>query len=386
LSIALWGSELSPFTLKLQALLAYAALPYRMLPATGGRLENYRSIAAMELARRRRTAVRYPALSGLDEYPLVPYLLTHGRVYYDSSALAHWLDDCHPPAPGPLIPGDPALGFAARLIDEAFDEFGLYLVHHARWVVSASTNDAGARLARELARVLPPGAGPGFARRFAARQVRRLPYLFSVAPPELAIDGLPAELTPPARVGFPPTHRLIAHAWEAYLDGVDAVLREQPYLLGERFTLADASVYGQLGMNLEDPTAAEVMQRRVPATVRWLRAIRDGAHVGSRGRLTLSTRLRGLLDAIARTFLPLMIQNDAAYNAARAAGETLFNEPAFNRSRALYDGTLLGLPFRCVVKTFQVRVWQELRATWSTLDDRARTPLFRILPPNLPLS
>jgi len=381
-----WGSELSPFTLKLRALLAYAAVPSRMLPDEGTRLENCRAAVRIELAKRRRTAVRYPALSALDEYPLVPFLLARGRVLYDSSALAHWLDDHHPPAPGPLVPGDPALAFAAQLIDEAFDEFGLYLVHHARWVVSATTNDAGARLAREFARVLPPGAGRGFARRFAARQVRRLPYLFSVAPSGFAIDGLPPDLTPPARAGFPATHRLITHAWEAYLDGVEAVLREQPYLLGERFTLADASVYGQLGMNLKDPAAAEVMRRRTPVTVRWLCAIRDGAHVGSAGPLALSTHVRGLLDAISRTFVPLMIQNEAAYVAARAAGETRFNESAFNRGRALFDGELLGLPFRAVVKAFQVRVWRELRSSWATLDAPARVPLLRVLPPDGPFS
>jgi glutathione S-transferase len=382
--LAIWGSELSPFTLKLRALLDYAELPYRMLPAQGGRRENLAALLRIELTKRRRTALRYPALSALDEYPLVPFLLSGPRVYYDSSALARWLDDLHPPAPGPLVPGDPTLAFAAQLIDEAFDEFGLYLVHHARWVVSASTNDAGARLAREFARVLPPGAGRAFARRFAARQVRRLPYLFSVAPTGCTVDGLPPPLTPAARDGFPPTHRLLAHAWEAYLDGVEDVVREQPYLLGERFTLADASVYGQLGMNLKDPTAADVMQRRAPATFRWLCAIRDGRHAGSHGGLAVCTRLRGLLDAISRTFVPLMVQNEAAYEAARAAGETLFNERAFDRGRALYDATLLGRPVRAVVKSFQVRVWRELRAAWRVLEEPARVPLRRVLPPDVP--
>jgi hypothetical protein len=258
------------------------------------------------------------------------------------------------------------------------------VVHHARWVVSATTNDAGARLAREFARVVPPGTGPGFARRFSARQVRRLPYLFSVAPGDLASAGLPPERVPPAPAGFPPTHRLLAHAWEAYLDGVEAVVREQPYLLGERFTLADASVYGQLGMNLKDPSAAEIMQRRTPATYRWLVAIRDGEHAGRGGALVLSTRLRGLLDAISRTFIPLMVQNEAAYDAARAAGETLFNEAAFDRGRAIYQGTLLGLPFRAVVKTFQVRVWRELRDAWNMLDEASRAQLRRVLPPSGP--
>lgn len=383
--LRVWGSELSPFTLKLRALLAYAGVPYRMLPEQGSRLENYAAMGRIELAKRRRTAVRYPALSNLDEYPLVPFVLTGSSgVLYDSSALARWLDDLHPPAPGPLVPYDPALAFTAQLIDEAFDEFGLYLVHHARWVVSAATNDAGERLAREFARVLPPGAGGAFARRFAARQVRRLPYLFSVAPPGFAIDGVPPACTPPAVPDFPPTHRLLAHAWEAYLDGVEAVVREQPYLLGERFTLADASASGHLGMNLKDPTAAEIMQRRAPATMRWLGVIRDGQHVGRGGSVALSARLRGLLDAIARTFVPLMIQNEAAYDAARAAGETLFNEPAFDRRRALYDGTLLGCPFRAVVKTFQVRVWRELRRAWALLDERARLSLLHVMPPSDP--
>jgi glutathione S-transferase len=384
-AVRIWGSELSPFTLKLRALCDAAAVPYTMLPDEGTRLQNYRAIAAIELAKRRRTAERYPALSDLDEYPLVPFVLAEGRVLYDSSALAHWLDARHPAATGPFVPDDSALAFAAQLIDEAFDEFGLYLVHHARWVVSAATNDAGARLAHEMRHVLLPGTGPAFGRRFAARQVRRLPYLFSVAGDGQG-NGMPAALTPPTRAGFPPTHRLLNHAWEAYIDGVEAVLREQPFLLGERFTLADASVYGQFGMNLKDPSAADRMQARAPATFAWLLSIRDRRHVGRQGSLQISTRLRGLFDAISRTFVPLMLQNERAYTTAQRAGETLFNEAAFNRQRALYEGRLLGQPFRAVVKTFQVRVWRELCAAWATLDAAARIPLLQILPPDAPFS
>jgi hypothetical protein len=164
------------------------------------------------------------------------------------------------------------------------------------------------------------------------------------------------------------------------------VLREQPFLLGERFTLADASVYGQLGMNLKDPTAAERMRGRAPVTFAWLQSVRDRRHVGRDGALRISTHLRGLFDAIHRTFVPLMIQNELAYTAAQAAGERLFNEAAFDRRRALYDGTLLGQPFRSVAKTFQVRVWRELRAAWRELDAAARTPLLQVFPPDSPFS
>ncbi|MFN8642370.1 MAG: hypothetical protein U0802_12225, partial [Candidatus Binatia bacterium] len=274
---AVWGSELSPYTLKLWALLAAASVPFRNLPDQGGRLENLRCNLRIERGKRRRTIERWPALDPLDEYPLVPFLVVDGRrVLYDSSALAAWLDHTQAPPRGPLIPDDPALAFVARLIDEAFDELGLYLVHHARWVTSARTNDAGVRLAHELRRVLPPGVQPLLARRFARRQVRRLPYLFSVAPPGFTVPGLPPELTPPSRPGFPPTHALLDDLRGAVLDAVEGVLTRQPYLLGERFTVADASVYGELGMNLKDPTAAEDMRRRAPTTFRWLCAIRDG--------------------------------------------------------------------------------------------------------------
>ena len=376
-----WGSELSPYTLKLRALLTAAAVPYRDLPAEGGRLENLRCNLLIERGKRRRAIERWPALDPLDEYPLVPFLvIDEQRVMYDSSALAAWLDHTQAPPRGPLIPDDPALGFVARLIDEAFDELGLYLVHHGRWVTSALTNDAGVRLAREFARVLPPGMQPVMARRFARRQVRRLPYLFSVAPPGFSVPGLPPELTPPSREGFPPTHALLDELRGAVLDAVEGVLARQPYLLGERFTLADASVYGELGMNLKDPTAAEDMRRRAPTTFRWLCGIRDGAHATSTGPLVLADALRPLLELLDRSFAPLMAQNEAAYEAARAAGETRFNEWAFDHGRALYDGVLLGHPFRSVVKTFQVRAWRDLRAAWSALDAEARARVRKVLP------
>lgn len=376
----IWGSELSPFSLKLRALCDYAALPYTWLPADGGRLQNYRVLWLINRATRRRTALRYPQLTALDEYPLVPFFIEDmHQVLYDSSALAHWIDDQHRPSRGPLFPDEPALGFVAQLIDEAFDEFGLYMVHHNRWVVSATTNDAGARLAREFARVVLPGMGTRFAHRFARRQVRRLPYLFSVAPAGFAVPGVRPELKPPSRQGFPETHQLLTEAWDAYLAGMETVLARQPFLLGDRFTVADASAYGQLGMNLKDQTAADQIRSRAPTTYRWLCAIRDGHHLQDGDSLHLSDELQPLLDIIGRTFVRLMRQNEVAYEAAREGGETVFNEAAFDQGRALYDGELLGRPFRSVVKTFQVRVWRDIKDAWRALPTAAREQVAPLL-------
>ncbi len=372
--LALWGSELSPYALKLRACLDAAHLPYAWLPADGGRLVNLRANWRVEWAKRTGAVERHPALDPLDEYPLVPFLIEDDRrVHYDSSALARWIDARHPGSDGPLVPADPALAFAAQLVDEAFDEFGLYMVHHNRWVVSARTNDAGARLARELRRVVPPGAGWIVERTFSQRQVRRLPYLFSVAPHGFSV-GLRPALTPPSPPGFPPTHDLLADAWTRCLAAVEAVLTRRPFLLGERFTLADAGVYGQLGMNLTDPTAADDIRTRASATFAWLERIRDRGHVGCRGDVGLHGDLAGLFAFIGETFVPLMRQNARAYADAVARGERLFNERAFDARRALYDGELLGRPFRSVAKTFQVRVWREVEAAWAALgaDERGR--------------
>jgi glutathione S-transferase len=387
----LWGAELSPFALKVEALLRFAGVPFRWLPREGSFL------AALRFERRRRRLVARrapltsPRMTELDEFPLVPFLFgPAGENLYDSTAIALWLDGEGGPRDDrvpPLVPADDAaLRFAVRLVDEALDEVGLYLVHHNRWVVSARDNDAGARLAQEMRPLLGPFASL-LERSFPARQVRRLPYLFSVASPgDTTFDDLPPPLRPPAREGFPPTHALLEEAFSRLLASVEPVLSTRPYLFGERFTLADASLYGQLGMNRTDPGARAWIARDAPATEAWIERIARGDLHGDRsdGRLALDDSVSPLVDWISRTFVPLMRQNHEAWEHHRAAGETQFNEAAFDAGRALYDGELLGRPFRSVVKTFQVRVWRDLRGEWRGLPASDRERLERLLPGDAP--
>ena len=385
---ALWGSTLSPFALKVEALLRFAGLPYRWLPAQG------RSAEALHFEWRRRRLVRgrlpltSPRLSGLDEFPLVPFLFgPRGENLYDSSAIGAWFDANGFTAAAPLLPAnDAALRFALQLVDEALDEVGLYLVHHNRWVVSARDNDAGVRLAREFRPLLGPLA-PAVARSFPARQVRRLPYLFSVAPPGADFAELPARLRPPAPPGFPPTHALLDEAYASLLAALEALLATQPFLFGERFTLADASVYGQLGMNRADPSASARLLHVAPAVHAWVERLAHGDFSGHRpgGEIALGDAHAPLLGWIGATFVPLMKQNYDAWQLQCARGETRFNERGFDAGRSLYDGVLRGRPFRSVAKTFQVRVWQDLRVAWDALAPIARARVEALLPANLGL-
>jgi glutathione S-transferase len=369
--LVVWGPELSPYLLKLESMLVHAGLPFRRLPRDGGRFTNVRTSRQIARATAARTALRPPASDPLDEYPLVPFLVAGRDVLYDTSALAAWIDERSEAAP--LLPRDPALRWIARFVDEAFDEIGLYMVHHNRWKLAAGDNlRPGVRLAREYARLLPPLTAPLFARWFERRQVRRLPYLFSVAPAGYSAKGLSRAMTPPSLDGFPPTHDLLEECWQRTLAAMEKLLRRQRYLLGERFTIADASAYGQLSMNLTDGLAARRLRDLAPRTFGWLVSIKAGDHAQAAGELSSSALLRPLLELFAETFAPLMRQNEAAYEHFRSGGATVFNEKAFDARASLYDGELLGKPFRSVAKTFQVRVWRDLRAEWSALDAGAQ--------------
>ncbi len=381
----LWGVELSPFALKLEALLRIAELPFVWMPASGPFREAFRHARRRELLVRRRLPLTWPPMTALDEFPQVPFLFgPDGETLYDSSAIGAYLAGEArgvSPRTAALLPaGDPALRFAVRLIDEALDEVGLYLVHHQRWVVAARDNDAGARLARDMRPLLGPFAHIlRFA--FPRRQVRRLPYLFSIAPADATFDDLPAGLRPPSRPGFPPTHALLATMLDELLAALEPVLARRPFLFGNVPTLADTSVYGQLDMNRSDPSAWRVIVERAPATARWIERIARGElGAAETPDLRLHDDLAPLLDWVARTFVPLMRQNAAAWAVHRDAGETRFNEAAFDAGRALYDGVLLGQPFRSVVKTFQVRVWQTLRAEWDALASADRLRLAPSMP------
>jgi glutathione S-transferase len=379
--IVFWGVIASPFQLKMQALADFAGRRWQRWPDQANRLDAVMTALRLRRAKRARRIERFGGRDAdLDEYPAVPFYSLDGRhFFYDSSGLAYHLDQLATGSP-PLAPEEPDMRFICQLIDEAFDEFGLYMVHHNRWVISAATNCMGTVTSRELRSLLPPGMRRRVARNLARRQVRRCPYLFSVAPAGFDA-GVSGELTPPAREGFPPTHELLDTAWRRYLAAMETVLTKQPYLLGERFTLADASAYGQLGMNLIDGRAARLMEELAPTTFQWLCMIRDGGHRGSTGSLLPGESLEPLLTIIGETFIPLMQQNDAAYGKAAREGQTLFNEAAFDRNEALYDGALLGMPYRAVVKSFQVPVWRTICQSWRELDDRDRERLQSLYAP-----
>jgi len=374
----LWTSDLSPFSLKIKSCLLYTGHTYRCLPKEGGKLRNLYTAFRIARGTKKGSITKYPAMTPLDEYPGVPFLIEpNGSIQYDSTAIASWLDnEFNKGATRKLWPQDPKMAFVARLIDEAMDEFCIYLAHYMRWVRSIKTNDAGERLFQEMSRIPFVSRKKNFPVWFSRRQVVRLPYLFSM-PPKGFDAGVSEKLSAPVIEGWPETFSLLEQAWLDYLAGLENVLAVQPYLLGNSFTIADASTYGMIGMLLDDPSAAEDMKQRAPITYQWLVNIKNGQHVSgdANGELEITDALLPLLDTMMNTFVPLMKQNETAYLMHKEQGETLFNEPALRKRKSIYQGVLNNKPFKAVVKTFQLQVWRDLSESWNKLSDDQRTQL-----------
>lgn len=381
----IYGSKLSPFTLKVIAMCRFKGLPFQLFPDEGNSFGNMKIQLRKDRLIRGQLPLTYPIKTEENEFPLVPFLFgPSDENLYDSSAIAHWLDDeaILPFKRSRLRPNDnSAVHFVINLIDEYADEFGLYMVHHNRWKISAKGNNAGDRLSKEMPVLAMP------VRRlintfFSERQVRRLPYLFSIAEEGFHIEGVNNERQPPSRTGFPETHRLLEEAFEKLMQALEPIFTQRAYLLGERATLADMSLYGQLGMNLTDPEAYDWMKMLAPNTVVWLERMHQGSFIRHRseGKLVLYEDLAPLLHEVCRVFVPLMQQNYAAYEHYKTQGETVFNEAAFDQGKSLYSGTLDGLPFKSVAKSFQAKVWQNLHEQWNALPEIEKMDLATILP------
>lgn len=312
--------------------------------------------------------------SALEEFPLVPWLFPESGGYLcDSTEIGLYLERTHE---GAVTPGDPATAFASRLIEEAVDEVGLYALHHTRWVTSGRTTIAMPKLAEEIAGSLGRPAASLFIKKFGPRQVRRLNYLFSVAPEGADFSDFPTDMKPPARAGFPPTHELLDTIWFSMLDGVEHALADgRDYLFGDGLTMADAALIGNLGSTLlVDPEAAEIMEDRAPRTVSWLRANLEGTpKLGEVHELGESQS--PLLNWASEAFIPLMKQNAEAYERCPVEEGGPRNEKAYNRGINLFDGELMGHPYRTVVKDFQVKTYREIGKLFEDLTDSDKSRL-----------
>lgn len=366
------GSRLSPETLKTEALLRASPLPWVRLydgPGLRLRLSAYlrRQLLALGLL-----ATPAPVIQPVDEAPLGPFLYSgKGEYVFDSTAIGLWLTDLASPSlRHPLVPKDPAARLLCLLIDEAADEWLGCLAFHQRW--AREPPELLPLLSREWPH-LPLGALKWLARHITDNRSRERPFYLSVSR-----DW--AERHP----GFVPTEALLEQALQTWMRAMETALGQgQPWLLGPRFSLADASCFGQLAACAQAPRFAAMLSRDYPALNQWCRRILDGdtrPATPSESAVPAPERLQPLLAEICSTFVPLMQQNTAAWRWHLMDGRTRFDRTSFKKSTSLYELRLKGATLRAGIKAPQAHAWSQLRARWDGLSEDRRTALQGWLP------
>ena len=263
----LHGFDLSYFTGKMQAYLAYKEIPHRR-----------NGVSWLELA------TRIAPKTGLVEVPVVER--ADGVFLRDSTAMIEWFEARYPSPP--VLPDDPGAAFLCRLLEDYADE-GLWRpALYYRW---AFDKDALLNARRFTEDFLWHPATPKFVmRRMALRRQQRT-YMNE--------EGI----TPDNRAD-------VERHYRDELADLEAIFRERPFLFGERPSLADfgyfASMFRHFGI---DPTPARIMRDEAPAVYEWVarmwnaRASRLGGGQWTGG---VPAGIEPLFARAARRYLPVL--------------------------------------------------------------------------------
>lgn len=268
--------DISYFSGKMQAYLAYKGIPHRTHEITWAELVE-------------RVAPR----TGLVEVPVVE--CADGTFLRDSTAMIEWFERKYLAAP--VLPGDPGTVFLCRLLEDYADE-GLWRpALYYRW---AFAKDAELYARRFTEDFLSYPLTPAAVLRRTVRDRQQRVYLRG--------EGI----TPGNRAD-------VERHYTDELADLEAVFRQRPFLFGDRPSLADfgyfASMFRHFGI---DPTPARIMRNSAPAVYEWVarmwnaRGSRLGGSTWVSGDGGLPAGLEPLLARAARRYLPALHANARA--------------------------------------------------------------------------
>ncbi|TNE33789.1 MAG: glutathione S-transferase [Alphaproteobacteria bacterium] len=266
----IFGSEYSPFSVKLRSYFRYKSIPHEWRPRT------------------RDNQAEFAALAKL---PLIP--LVHapdGEVLQDSTPIIEEMETRFPdPA---LNPADPTLQFLSFLLEDYADEWGNKPMFHYRWWRPEDQQAVGDGLARA---VLPNGTREeqeAIAGQLISRMVPRLSFVGSH-------EG---------------TKEIIEKSFIRLLPGLTRHLSGRKYLFGGKPALADFGLFGQLYCSLQQPTSEKIIRENAPEVLDWIDRMLSPEETGSfEDWATLAPTMEPLIaDQIGTFYLPWAFANATA--------------------------------------------------------------------------
>lgn len=239
-----------------------------------------------------------------------------------------------------LVPADPKLRFVCLLIEDMADEWFMKAMFHYRWFYAEDAEwcanwlmfDSLPNAGREKVEIA--------AASIRARQISRM-----------ALVGCTPETAPVIEASWKRTCRTL----EAMASG------PVRFLFGDRISLADIALYGQLKVMSVDPTPMAWLRKETPYLYRWLDLADDASGLDGGWRAPdaalLAGPVRALLFQAGDTYLPFLRANAEAL----AAGA------------ATFELVLEGQRYAQGVFKYQAKCLDTLRAGWKALgpDDRA---------------
>jgi glutathione S-transferase len=313
-SYRIFGSEMSPYSVKVRSYFRYKGIPHEWLERGPSNIAEYQKYAKL---------------------PLVPLVITpEAEGLQDSTPI---LEAMERRFPEPSIhPDDEALAFLSALVEEFGDEWGNKWMFHYRWARPADQESAAERIARSMR---PDAAGADLAQLTAGVKERMV-----------------------GRIGFVGSSATTAPLIEAsYRDALKILakhLAARPYLFGARPAFGDFGLWGQLYECWTDPTPGELMRKEAPRVAEYVERMLDPKAEGGFESW----------DALAPTLLPLLERQVGLMFLPWSDG----NAKAITGGQDEMSARMpLGL-WRQKPQKYHARSLAELRRKYAAVADKAR--------------
>ncbi len=310
----IFGSELSPFSVKVRSYFRYKGLPHEWIPRSAATMDEFRKHAKL---------------------PLIPLVLTpEGEALQDSTPIIEKLEARHPEPR--LDPADPVLAFLSALLEEYSDEWGNKPMFHYRWSREVDEISTAERIAAENLPDAPDEQRAGVVQMIRGRMPGRLSFVGS----------------------SPETAAAIEASFVREIELLEAHLAERPFVMGARPCLADLGLFCQLYESSTDPTPGAILRERAPRVCGWIeRMLTPKAEGDFEEWDALAPTLAPLLRSeVGELFLPWSDANAKAI----AAGEESF------------EVELKGETFRQGVQKYHAKSLGVIRVKRAAASDRSR--------------
>ena len=267
MSYRLFGAETSAYSTKMRSYLKYKAFAFDWVP---------------------RTAETEDELKRLSRFGTLPVLVTSsGFAVHDTTPMMEALE-ADSPEPS-ATPADPALAFLACVLEEYADVWLAKAAFHYRW-----TRKKDQRLAaqRSIEEYYPSGA-PGERK----------------ATEDLAIENMTGQLKTMQLDGE--LGPVVEKSFKKFIKLLDDHLKKHLFIFGDRPSIGDFAIAGQLIQMMKDPTPAKIIEKDGEFVAKWCEFMSAPTASGPFAALDdLKETLAPLFaDDLAAFFLPWAAEN-----------------------------------------------------------------------------